>query len=76
MRYGHDPEACLVRAINDTKDNDTVGAIVGSALGALYGVSGLPRRWIENLTGRTGATDDGRIFAILEQARRTFWSAS
>ncbi len=76
MRYGHDPEACLVRAVNDTKDNDTVGAIVGSALGALYGVSGLPRRWIENLTGRTGANDDGRILAILEQARRAFWSAS
>jgi ADP-ribosylglycohydrolase len=35
MRHGHDPEEAIVRAVNDTKDNDTVAAIVGAAVGAL-----------------------------------------
>ena len=26
-RHGHDPEEAIVRAVNDTKDNDTVAAI-------------------------------------------------
>jgi ADP-ribosyl-[dinitrogen reductase] hydrolase len=53
MRHGHDPEEAIVRAVNDTKDNDTVAAIVGAAVGALHGRSGLPARWIDNLLGRT-----------------------
>ena len=72
-RYGHDPEEALVRAVNDTKDNDTVGAIVGAAVGALHGKVGLPARWIEGLTGRTGDSDDGRVFELLDEARALWW---
>ena len=74
-RYGHDPEEAVVRAVNDTKDNDTVAAIVGAAVGALHGKAGLPSRWIEGLLGRTGSDDDGRVFDLIDQARRVFWEA-
>lgn len=74
-RYGHDPEEAVVRAVNDTKDNDTVAAIVGAAVGALHGKAGLPPRWIEGLLGRTGTDDDGRVFELIDQARRVFWEA-
>ena len=33
-RHGNDPEEAIVRAVNDTRDNDTVAAIVGAAVGA------------------------------------------
>ena len=68
-RYGHDPEEAIVRAVNDTKDNDTVAAIVGAAMGALHGKSALPERWLDGLTGRTGHDDDGRCFELLSAAR-------
>ena len=67
-RHGHDPEEAIVRAVNDTRDNDTVAAIVGAAVGALHGASALPGRWRGNLLGRTGADDDGRVFNLIDQA--------
>jgi len=69
MRHGHDPEEAVVRAVNDTKDNDTIAAIVGAAVGALHGKAVLPPRWISNLSGRTAEWDDGRIFELLNDAR-------
>lgn len=63
-RHGHDPEEAIVRAVNDTWDNDTVAAIVGAAVGALHGASALPPRWREGLLGRTAEGDDGRVFAL------------
>jgi ADP-ribosylglycohydrolase len=59
----------MVRAVNDTKDNDTIAAIVGVALGALHGKKAIPVRWIRNLSGRTADRDDGRVFEILARAR-------
>ena len=44
-RHGNDPEEAIVRAVNDTRDNDTVAAIVGAAVGALHGAIRLPERW-------------------------------
>jgi ADP-ribosyl-[dinitrogen reductase] hydrolase len=72
-RYGHDPEEAIVRAVNDTKDNDTLAAIVGAAVGALHGRKGLPARWIGGLLGRTTADDDWHVFDLIESARQTFW---
>lgn len=69
MKHAHNPEEAIVRAVNDTKDNDTIAAIVGAAVGALHGKEKLPRRWIDNLVGRTSFDDDGRIFNILEEAK-------
>ena len=73
MRHGHHPEEAIVRAVNDTKDNDTIAAIVGAAVGALHGRKAIPKRWIENLSGRTTDSDDGRIFELIEEAKEAFW---
>ena len=68
-RHAGDPEEAIVRAVNDTVDNDTIGAIVGAVVGALHGRRRLPQRWIEGLLGRTGAADDGRVFELIAAAR-------
>ena len=47
-----------------------IAAIVGAAVGALHGKAAIPERWISNLSGRTSDRDDGRIFQILDQARK------
>ena len=74
-KYGDNPEEAIVRAVNDTKDNDTVAAIVGAAVGALHGRAGLPRRWISSLLGCTTADDDWHVFELIESAKQTFWQA-
>jgi ADP-ribosylglycohydrolase len=72
-RHGHDPEEAIVRAVNDTVDNDTIAAIVGAAVGALHGKQGLPARWILGLSGRNhGQRRWKKIFEILEKARSTW----
>ena len=73
MRHGDDPEEAMVRAVNDTKDNDTIAAIVGAVVGALHGKDAIPERWHSNLLGRTTEGDDGHIFDLLEQARALWW---
>ena len=70
MRHGDDPVEALVRAVNDTKDNDTVAAIGGAAVGALHGSAAFPARWRDELLGRTGEDDDGRVFQLIERARQ------
>ena len=72
---GNDPEQAILQAVNNTKDNDTIAAIVGAAIGAVHGRSGLPKRWIENLLGRTSHNDDWRIFELIEDAKQAFWQA-
>ena len=74
MRHGHDPEEAIVRAVNDTKDNDTIAAIVGAAVGALHGRSRLPDRWVAKLSGRTTGEDDGRVFELIVQAKARWGS--
>ena len=69
-RHGHDPEQAIVRAVNDTRDNDTVGAIVGAAMGALHGPAALPARWRQGLLGRIREADDGAVFALIDAARQ------
>jgi len=73
MRHAHDPEEAIVRAVNDTMDNDTIASIVGAAVGALHGRQRLPDRWIDGLTGRTRGTDDGQVFRLISEARQKFW---
>jgi ADP-ribosylglycohydrolase len=70
--HASDPEEAIVRAVNDTWDNDTIAAVVGAAVGALHGAEALPRAWVEGLLGRTGADDDGRVFGLLDAAAEAF----
>jgi ADP-ribosylglycohydrolase len=72
-RHAEGPEAALMRAVNDTKDNDTIAAIVGAAVGALHGRGALPSRWVDGLLGRTAESDDGRVFQLIALARER-WS--
>ncbi len=67
--HAGDSEEAVVRAVMDTKDNDTVAAIVGAAIGALHGARALPRRWVDGLPGRTRADDDGEVQRIVRAAR-------
>ena len=72
MRHEQDLEESMVRAVNDTKDNDTIAAIVGAAVGALHGKKAIPARWIQKLSGRTTDRDDGKVFEILARAREVW----
>jgi len=74
-RHGHDAEEAMVRAVNDTKDNDTIAALVGAAVGALHGETALPARWTHGLLGRTQADDDGQVFRLVQAAVRQSWPA-
>lgn len=69
-RHGHDLEEAIARAVNDTWDNDTIGAIVGAAVGALHGRKAIPQRWIDGLSGRTSVDDDGRVSELIDEARK------
>jgi ADP-ribosylglycohydrolase len=75
MRHSYNFEDAVIRAVNDTVDNDTVAAIVGAMVGALHGLKGIPYRWIQGLTGRTraGIDDSGEVFKLILSAKRTFW---
>ena len=75
-QHAADPEEAIVRAVNDTYDNDTIAAIVGAAVGALHGADRLPQRWRDGLTGRTASHDDGRIQALIAEARHRFWETA
>jgi len=73
-RYGGDPEQAILRAVNDTRDNDSIAAIVGAAVGALHGKAGLPERWVKGLLGRTDERNDGHVFWLIEQSKKRFWN--
>jgi ADP-ribosylglycohydrolase len=75
-RHADDPEEAIVRAVNDTRDNDTIAAIVGAVVGALHGRAALPRRWVDGLLGRTREDDDGRVFELIDRALAHVESAS
>jgi len=71
-RYIDEPSEAIVRAVNDTKDNDSIASIVAAAVGARHGIDIFPQEWKSGLLGRTGADDDGRIFAIIDESIQRF----
>ena len=42
-------EQCLIGTVNQGGDADTTGALAGMLAGALYGVEGIPKRWVKRL---------------------------
>jgi ADP-ribosylglycohydrolase len=70
--HGSDPEEAVLRAVNDTTDNDTIAALVGAAVGALHGAAAFPEPWVEGLLGRTAEADDGAVFGLLDAAAGAF----
>ncbi|MGM9986015.1 MAG: ADP-ribosylglycohydrolase family protein [Bacillaceae bacterium] len=51
-------EAAVVNAVNRGGDSDTVGAIAGGLVGAAYGYSDIPKRWIDVLDANVKAELD------------------
>ena len=45
-------EACVRLAVSFGNDTDTTAAIAGGVAGAIYGLSGIPKRWRTGLRGR------------------------
>ncbi|MBA3919123.1 MAG: ADP-ribosylglycohydrolase [Gemmatimonas sp.] len=70
--HGHDPHEAMLVAVNDTRDNDTIAAIVGAAMGAAHGTAWIPADWREGLLGRINGDDDGRVFELTEAAVARF----
>lgn len=48
-------EECLISTVNQGGDSDTTGAIAGMVAGALYGLDGIPKRWIKRLDPRVSS---------------------
>ncbi len=46
---GHDAESTMVATVNQGGDADTTGALVGMLVGARWGASALPARWLRKL---------------------------
>lgn len=54
-------EEAIIRTVNDTRDNDTIVAVIGAAVGKLPEEVALSERWRARLLGRTKADDDGPL---------------
>jgi ADP-ribosylglycohydrolase len=67
-QHGHDPHEAMLAAVNDTRDNDTIAAIVGAAMGAAHGTQWIPAEWRDQLLGRVNGDDDGKVFALIDAA--------
>lgn len=50
---GRNQKEAVGRAVNETRDNDTIASIVRAAAGALYARPHLPRRWLAASRVRT-----------------------
>lgn len=74
IKHGNDPEQAIIRAVNDTKDNDTIASIVGGLVGALHGKSAFPKRWVDGLSGKTRHDDDGKICELIMMAKERWWN--
>ncbi len=71
--HAGDPEEAIVRAVNDTKDNDSIAAIVGAAVGALHGLGRIPERWVKNLVGRIRERGGSQVFRLILHSKQIFW---
>lgn len=71
-RHAHNPRQAMLEAVNHTRDNDTVAAIVGAVVGALHGASALPPLWIDHLAGRMAERDNHRIFVLMRETAGRF----
>lgn len=49
LKYSSDFDKALIAAVNHNGDSDSTGAIAGNILGAYLGLSGIPKKYIDNL---------------------------
>jgi ADP-ribosyl-[dinitrogen reductase] hydrolase len=60
-------EEAVILAVNLGHDSDTVAAVTGQLAGAVYGRSGIPKRWLEMLVGRKQIED--RVASLLRKKK-------
>jgi len=63
-------EDCLVRVVNRGGDADTTGALAGQLAGALYGVEGIPVRWLKKLNPNVSAATQWQTPRLLGLSAR------
>jgi ADP-ribosyl-[dinitrogen reductase] hydrolase len=56
-----DFRSAILTAANLGGDADTTAAIAGQLAGALYGVSGIPKEWLEKVAWRDAIADRARL---------------
>ena len=49
MCHGDSLQSSIIAAVNDTKDNDTIAAIVGAFVGAIHGRQAIRAKWIDGI---------------------------
>lgn len=67
MYHAQDYETSIRNAINLGYDTDTAGAVTGTAAGMMYGVSGIPERWLHVLRKREYLETVARAFAFCDR---------
>ncbi|MBD3226306.1 MAG: hypothetical protein GF313_16375 [Caldithrix sp.] len=72
LKYFEDPENAVIKSVMLGGDTDTIGAMCGAHMGALYGFDWLPDRWLNNIEnyfhGRDYILHLGKGLAQVEQA--------
>ena len=63
LLQARDFEMSIRTAVNLGYDTDTAGAVTGTAAGILYGVEGIPARWLNALRKRKYLEDTAHMFA-------------
>ena len=58
-------EEAVIYAVNRRYDADTVGAVTGQIAGAVYGLSGIPERWLERVLWRDDIVRKARELFVL-----------
>jgi ADP-ribosyl-[dinitrogen reductase] hydrolase len=61
-------EEAVVQAVNLGDDADTVGAVTGQFAGAIYGLGGIPMRWLEQLAWRDELEKTARLLIGLDKS--------
>ena len=64
-KYGDDPENALLRSTNAGGENVARGALLGALLGAKFGISKLPVRFVEGLQDANGIRKEVNAFVDL-----------
>ncbi len=62
-------EETVVGVVNRGGDADTTGGIVGMLAGALWGVGGVPRRWVRGLEAGVVEECEGQVRGLMGAAR-------
>ena len=79
MCHADDVTCSLIAAVNDTKDNDTIAAIVGAYVGAIHGRAKIRAKWIGGINsyslhvrGYEAQSDQKAIEKMAEAAQEKF----